>query len=96
LYLSGGDPSWPVTYRIQTQGGSFGRIEATGIIDLEGRAVVTLQHHISDPNDFFLLKLSDGRWVHLIIKSINNGDECEIEKGAYIVDPPSWAEKGGA
>ncbi len=44
-----------------------------------------------DPNKFFLLPLSEDRWVYLLIKSMNQ-HVGEIMDG-YIVDPPAWAER---
>jgi hypothetical protein len=90
LHLNDGGQSWAVTYRIQTHPG------VTGTLGLQGSAaVVSLQHHVSDPNNFFLLNLSDGRWVHLHIKDIRR-DECDIAEGAYIVPPPQWAANGAS
>jgi len=45
-----------------------------------------------DPNKFFLLPLSEDRWVYLLIKSTTEYDVGEIMDG-YIVDPPPWAER---
>ena len=97
LYLSGGGQSWPVTYRLHFQESVRGRTDVTGTLGLPNPAVVSLQHVMRDPNEFCLLRLSDGRWVHLNIKTLPaDSDNCEIVKGAHIVPPPSWAEKGAS
>ena len=95
LYLSGGGSSWPVTYRIRTEEIRQGRTAVTGTITFVSPPGATLNEvlvHMNDPNKFFLLPLSEDRWVNLLIKSVNDQDVGEITDG-YIVDPPFWAER---
>ncbi|MCH8815409.1 MAG: hypothetical protein IH957_10010 [Chloroflexi bacterium] len=100
LYLSGGRSSWPVTYRIRTEEIGQGRTTVTGTITFvsrpgaasRGATLDEVRAHMRDPNKFFLLPLSEDRWVYLLIKSTTEYDVGEIMDG-YIVDPPPWAER---
>ncbi len=99
LYLSGGRSSWPVTYRIRTEEIGQGRTAVTGTITFvsrpgatpPGAALNEVLVHMRDPIKFFLLPLSEDRWVYLRIKSMNQ-HVGEIMDG-HIVDPPAWAER---
>ena len=99
LYLSGGESSWPVTYRIRTEEGP-GRTVVTGTITFISSPAATraeLQDYMRDPQEFFLLRLGGDRWVRHLFKDLNLAGDVvgEISHG-YILDPPPWVEKDGA
>ena len=100
LYISGGGSSWPVEYVIMEEIRP-GRTFVTGTITLKSPPRATLNRLKVGPNEFYLLRLSDDRWVHLLTRAWHHPLDGDVvgeisPPNGYIDDPPLWAEEGGA